>query len=87
MTSRHRGRDPDLWPIDRLQLYSNHIEISFSLADVEVCFAQNLGPDMAMAPQSWIKTSPVHLVSFGHAINEAIAGYESQYGRIPRSPG
>jgi len=86
MASGRRGREMDLWPSGRSQPYANHLEISFSLSDVEFCFAQNFGPDMPMAPHSWVRTSPVHLVSFGQAINRAIAGYESQYGRIPGDP-
>jgi hypothetical protein len=86
MTSGRRSGGPDLWPAGRNQPYANHLEISFSLSDVELCFAQNFGPDMPMVPQSWVRTSPVHLASFGQAISRAIAGYEGQYGRIPGRP-
>jgi len=86
MTSGRRSSDTDLWPIGRHEPYANHIEINFSLSDVEFCFAQNRGRDMPIVSHSWIRTSPVHLASFGHAISQAIAGYESRYGRIPGNP-
>lgn len=86
MTSGKRGGGTDLWPTGRPQPYANHLEISFSLSDVELCFAQNFGPDAPIVPHSWVRTSPVHLASFGQAISRAVAGYEGRYGLIPGDP-
>jgi hypothetical protein len=84
MTSKRR--DTELWPAGRSRPYANHLEISLSLSDVELCFAQAFGPDRPMVPHAWIRTSPVNLLSFGQAIRRAIAGYEDRYGRMPDDP-
>lgn len=86
MTRERRGGGSDLWPAGRPQPYANHLEINFSLSDVVLCFAQNFGPDAPIVPHCWVRTSPVHLASFGQAISRAVAGYEGQYGRIPGDP-
>jgi hypothetical protein len=83
MTSERRGGGSYLWPAGRPQPYANHLEISLSLSNVELCFAQNFGPDSPMVPHCWVRTSPVHLASFGQAISRAVASYEGRYGRIP----
>ena len=87
MADDARTDTPDLWPAHRPRPYANHLEIAFSLSEVELCFAQGFDADGRAQPKCWVQTTPVHLVSFGRAITRTIAGYEDRFGRIPDAAG
>lgn len=63
--------------------YANHLAVDFSLSEVEFQFGQRGGPHIAPLIHSVVISSPVHLVTFGRAIQATIARYETRFGRIP----
>ncbi|GEM_PF-6334839 len=63
--------------------YANHLAIELSLSEVEFQFGQRSGPYAAPLIHTLVVSSPVHLVTFGRAIQATIARYETRFGRIP----
>ena len=66
-----------------VRLYANHLGIEFVLSEMELRFGQRFGAGDLVAPQSWLVTSPVHIVGFAATIQAAVARYESRFGAIP----
>lgn len=83
MSDDARQNSPDPGSQQRARSYANHLEIAFSLSEVELCFGQGFDANGRADPKCWVQTTPVHLVSFGKAITRTIAGYEDRFGRIP----
>jgi len=81
MTSGTRGRTGADEPAPE-RLYTNSLSVSFTLSEVELVFGQQFGGD-SPACRSWLVTSPVHLVTFGRLIEQAIARYQVRFGQIP----
>ena len=74
---------PDAAALSPVRLYTNHIGIEFVLSEMELRFGQRFGAGDLVSAQSWLVTSPVHLVGFSALIQNAIARYESRFGPIP----
>ena len=75
-TSEHSAGGP-------ASLYANHLEISFGLSEVELCFAQGFDAHGRTQPTCRVRTTPVHLIGFGQAITRTIARYQDRFGCIP----
>ncbi len=79
------GNDDDAEPAagPPARRYANHLAVECSLSEVEFQFGQRSGPYAAPLIHSVVVSSPVHLVTFGRAIQATIARYETRFGRIP----
>jgi hypothetical protein len=66
--------------------YANHLAIKFSLSEVELHFGAGSPQWSEPRIHTLLVSSPVHLRTFGQAIQETIAQYESQFGLIPVGP-
>ena len=65
--------------------YANQLAVTFSLSEIELRFSQQGGPLGGSTLQALVVSSPVHLVTFGQAIQATIAHYERRFGRLPDS--
>jgi len=63
--------------------YANHLSVHVSLSEVELRFGEDAGSDGRPMIHSLVVSSPLHLVTFGRAIQAGIDGYETRFGRLP----
>lgn len=70
-------------PGEPVRRYANNLSVHVSLSEVELRFGQRVGAEMGPRVHSLVVTSPVHLVTFGRAIQASIAHYETRFGRLP----
>ncbi len=77
------GHSEEPAPDEPVRRYANHLSVHFSLSEVELRFGQRSGADMGPLVHNLVVTSPVHLVTFGRAIQASIARYETRFGRLP----
>jgi len=80
---QREGHGEDTAADEPVRRYANHLSVHCSLSEVELRFGQRAGSDTGPLVHSLVVSSPVHLVTFGRAIQASIARYETQFGRLP----
>lgn len=70
-------------PDPPVRRYANHLSVHVSLSEVELRFGDHASSGDTPQIHSLVVSSPLHLVTFGRAIQAGIDGYETQFGRLP----